>query len=159
MFRKFLFSCCVIWRIVWLFSLVTSHDISSSLHDVWIMSKCAGNAVWGLSSTFTSAIIHYLLQSLSWSKNEFRIVFHVSTWSNLLRTLIPWGFCRSDSIPSRTFLCFYPLSCYDLCVSPVNTTLALHLSDFFRWCLLLTITITITMTMTMTMLMAMITYK
>ena len=73
-----------------------------------MISECAGNAVWGLSSTFTFAKIHCLLQSFSESKNskEFRIGFYVSTWSKLLSTLIPWCFCRSDSIPSITFLCF-----------------------------------------------------
>ena len=36
-----------------------------------------------------SGIIHRLLQSFSRSKKDFRIGFHVPTWSEVLRTLIP----------------------------------------------------------------------
>ena len=54
-------------------------------------------------------MIHCLLQSFSRSKKEFETGFHVSTWSKLLSTLIPSCFCRSVSIPSRTFLCCNPL--------------------------------------------------
>ncbi len=87
------------------------------------MSKCAGNTVWGLSSTFTCVIIYCLLQSFSRSNKEFRAGFHVSTWSKLLRTLIPRCFCHSDSIPSITFLCFNPLSLATISAFPQSTPL------------------------------------
>ena len=58
---------------------------------------------------FLFVIICLLLQSFSQSK-EFRNGLHVSTWLKLLRTLILQCLCHNDSIPSRTFLCFNPLS-------------------------------------------------
>ena len=57
------------------------------------------------------------------SKKEFRIGFHVSTWSKLFRTLIPQCLCSSDSIPSTLFLCFYHFSLATISAFPQSTPL------------------------------------
>ena len=101
-----------------------------------MMSKCSGNAVWGLLSTFT--FCYYSLSATVFSTikegvqdwfphfSMVKIVSHVLAWSKLLTTLIPYCLCYSDSIPSRTFLCFNPLSLAIIsALPPVNTTLAL----------------------------------
>ena len=85
------------------------------------MSRCAENS--GLSSTFNFCSNSSSPTVFSRSKKEFRIGFHVSTWSKLFRTLIPQCLCRSDSIPSTTFLCFNPFSLATISAFPQSTPL------------------------------------
>ena len=60
--------------------------ITQRVNDV----KMRGKINAGLSSNFLRfLIIHRPLQFLSRSKKKFRIGFQESTWSKLLRTLIP----------------------------------------------------------------------
>ena len=76
------------------------------------MSKCAGNAVWGLSSNFifcdnssSTAVFFYnqrrrlgLVPMFQHGQNCWDLSFGANS------------ICRSDSIPWRTFLCFNPFS-------------------------------------------------
>ena len=56
-----------------------------------MMSKCAGNATFCDNSPSPTVF--------SRSKKEFRIGFHdVSTWSKLLRTLIPRCLCSAEGL-------------------------------------------------------------
>ena len=77
--------------------MVSNVTVSWSLHDVIITrrvndikmrGKIQSEACQVLLPFFVTIHCLRLLHSLSRSKKEFRIDFHVSTWSKLLRTLI-----------------------------------------------------------------------